>query len=249
MADLIYSQAALDSEEVLNEISLGIRTRNTTLILETLKKVPDLGDEGTIFSVIKELVANNRTAILEEFERLSTNEHARWLTDPTFTSLFSLLCGWSENGSSLEVYCDESKPLTQLVPELQARVAAKTEDFKLPTGRKMNIFSLTKGIELKNSKVTPGLQLADIVASVSNFAISNPNSEFARQAGSFLCKGINPNSMSPYSQVFTPEQRERLGGLLVIIAKAQLKGMSPCERLRFLVEKGQHLRKAMWDVA
>lgn len=244
IADAIFNQTRSESKEILSGLSTAIRERNPDKVFDALIAVPMPGETATILSLLKELVASNRDAIMDEFRRLQDFNEGRWLMDLSFTGLFSLLCNWAEEGRPLDVHCDQSKPLAEFAPHLSARIGGKSEEFKMPFGDKRRMFSLASEILLEDSAAVPGLQLADVVASASTVVLNNPRSDFGRRAGVLLVDYIDPSSMAPNSRPFTEEQAGRLGDLLVLIAKARAMGKSPCEKMKEILEKAELLRKS-----
>lgn len=246
IADAIFNQTRSESKEILSGLSTAIRERNPEKVFDAFTSVPMPGETATVLSLLKELIENNRAAIIDEFKRLQGFDEARWLMDLSFTGLFSLLCNWAEENRALDVHCDQSKPLSVMAPHLSARIGetVKSEEFKMPSGDKRRIFTLAGEIRLEDSAVVPGLQLADVVASAATVVLNNPRTEFGRRAGVLLVDYVDPSSMAPNSWPFTEEQTGRLGDLLVLVAKARARGSSPCEKIREIAEKAQRLRES-----
>lgn len=238
-ADAIYAATKVESREILSGLSTAIRERDPKKIFDVFGPVPDPGKVASVLSILKESVSNNRDDIIEEFKTIQGFDHARWIMDLSSTALVSLLCTWAETGRPLDVHCDESKPLATFAPAFSGRVGAKSEEFETPNGDRRRMFALAKPIALERSDDVVGLQLADIVAGAAAAVLNDPKTDFARKARPLLVDRIDPGSMYPGARPLTPEQVQRAGDLLVIIAKARTTGMSPCERIRYLIDQAQ----------
>jgi len=110
----------------------------------------------------------HRDTIAEEILNFREARVPNWILDVTTTSLYHLLAWWGQVYESLEVTCDESKPIKgdmKLFDVMVGRVEKKTIRF----GGKEHpiLFNLSKPLSLEQSQNVSGLQLADIVASAS----------------------------------------------------------------------------------
>ena len=237
VADEIYYRTKTEYKEILANLSIAIRKCDPEIAFNTLEALSDSKGEPAVLRLLKEVVANNRAAILDEFKSLKELDSARWVMDLSSTALFSLLCTWAEQDCPLDVHCDDSKPLASIVPGLSARIGAKSDMLELPSGDKYKLFVLANAIKLENSSEIPGLQLADVVASSVMMAMKSPNSDFSHKVQALAVKYIDPSSMSPGSRPFTASQAQHMIDLLVLIAQAQKDGMTPCQKLKDIAEK------------
>lgn len=242
VADAVYAETRVESKEILSGLATAIRERNPEKAFEALQTLPSPGSMATVLSVLKELAANNRDEIIAEFTTLQGLDQAKWVMDLSGTALFSLLCNWAESGQPLDVHCDESKPLADIAPHYSGRIGAKSEVFKMPHGDERKMFTLASAIKLEKSDQVPGLQLADVVAAAAVTVLHDPKTEFARAVGPLLDALIDPSSMYPGSRPFSSSEAQRAADLLVLIAKARTTGMSPCQKMKDLVERAQKLR-------
>jgi hypothetical protein len=92
-----------------------------------------------------------------------------WLLDLTGTSLFGLLAAWGEKARQLSVTCDESKPLRKDMTLFDTMLNRKDKLYVEFQGKKHAFsFNLKHPIVLADSKLTPGLQIADVLASATS---------------------------------------------------------------------------------
>lgn len=99
----------------------------------------------------------------------------KWALDLTTTSLFSLiLTGWGHRHDRLTVLCDESKPLKESSDILDGFINRQGEE-KLEAGRRQVAIraNLTGPVQFGSSLTHPTLQVADLLAGITAFALSN----------------------------------------------------------------------------
>ena len=117
----------------------------------------------------------NRRSVLEELDVIRGNgTEPNWVLDLTTTSLFSHLSHWAERFDTLEVYCDQSKPLEADAPFLSCMVG-RTDHLRLRMFGKERqyTFNLVRPVELVDSKAHFGIQIADVMASAAARAFQN----------------------------------------------------------------------------
>jgi hypothetical protein len=91
-----------------------------------------------------------------------------WILDLTTTSLFSLLAWWGERAKELEVVCDESKPIKGDIRVFDAMVnRPQTAYVRFQNKERPFSFNLKSPLKLASSIDHPGLQIADVLASVT----------------------------------------------------------------------------------
>jgi hypothetical protein len=89
-----------------------------------------------------------------------------WVLDLTGTSLFSVLSYWGEVYDDLDVSCDRSKPIESDIDILKAMVGKRDHvRVRIFEKEKQLTFSLTDLPKLVDSKLHPGVQIADVFAS------------------------------------------------------------------------------------
>jgi hypothetical protein len=109
----------------------------------------------------------NRAAIQEEIESIHGNRSTpSWVLDLTTTSLFSVLRYWGEAYDELDVFCDRSRPLETEIDILRAMVGRR-DNFRMQMfGKETQFtFNLVREPSLVDSRLYPGVQIADVFAS------------------------------------------------------------------------------------
>lgn len=133
-------------------------------------------DESQPMRYMAAFYRGNEQAIREELESLQGTGTDKWVLDLTSTALHSLLCEWAESFESLDVTCDESKPLAANQALHSAMVGNTRRAYHLLLGTRQRItYNLSGPIELARSIDTPGLQLADVVASTTAAVFERPD--------------------------------------------------------------------------
>lgn len=132
-------------------------------------------DESLPMQYIAAFYRGNTAAIQEELGSLGS-ETDKWILDLTSTALHSLLCEWAETADLLDVTCDESKPLAASNSIWDAMVGNDRRAYHLLFGTRQRItYNLLRPVELARSIDTPGLQIADVIASATAAVFERPN--------------------------------------------------------------------------
>lgn len=142
-------------------------------------KLPDmLGDVVTLWACHERLIR-------QEIEGAARHSgEPAWPLDASFTSLFTLLGYWDEmletsHPGGLQVCCDESKPLeASYVQDLFRRMIGREDrHYSLLPDQDGNFqrvtFKLSEPISFRKSHETPGIQVADVLATAINYSLRN----------------------------------------------------------------------------
>ncbi len=159
-----------DFEAVMRTQDLVSLERLLTPVDQVIKFSDPLGQILT-FSIC------HRDAIKEEIKGLSEiNGVSRWALELTTTSLFWMLSFWSERFDLMEVYCDKSDPLVTNRQLFDTMIGRQDRIYmKLGSEPERALTYNLKGpIKLVDSKESPGIQIADVLASSIAFALKNP---------------------------------------------------------------------------
>ncbi len=159
----------------------------------------------SLSAMVQEFCVTNQQKIFEEIDFLRNLTVGRWILDLTAACLNPVLWHWGSKFESLEVYCDDSKPLESFLKEgvFDAMIGrTDKQTFELEGHSQQVTFNLAKAIELVRSDLTPGIQIADVVSSALAHALQNRTEEYS---GEWLRKfddasAINPNSIMPMSE-------------------------------------------------
>jgi Protein of unknown function (DUF3800) len=120
----------------------------------------------------------SRTALL----RAGESDIGKWTLDLTSTAVFSLvLRGWGHHYRTIELLCDESKPLRSIAPFFDHFVG-RTDSTEITNGRREVTLraNLSRPIVFGSSADNPTLQIADILAGATADVLKNPGDpEFA----------------------------------------------------------------------
>jgi len=142
-------------------------------------------------SVAKEVMAfahAQRQAILDELNSIGNlGVVGKWTLDVTDASLFPLLCFWGTKYNQLDVFCDDSKPLSAYINtehSLFAKMVGRTnKQFVDMDGRGAApvTFNLLRPITLARSDQTPGIQIADVISATIAYALENMDEPESRE--------------------------------------------------------------------
>ena len=131
----------------------------------------------------------NRNAVLDEL--VDVRKNGGLMLDLTLSSLYSLLSHWGDKASTLSVSCDTSAPLRRHQQVLNMMVGrADKAIVQFGNRRRSYLFNLAHPVALVDSKSTPGVQLADVLATAICYAVENRREEWSRKIfGGLLAAG------------------------------------------------------------
>lgn len=133
-----------------------------------------------IFAQMVDFMEGYADVINEELEILNImDDRGKWILDLSISSLYSVLRHWSQSHDELTVICDPSKPLADLVPRLDVMIGRSDRPIIRFPGREAYspIFNLKERVSFQESHLSSGIQLADILASTSVYAIKENDTE------------------------------------------------------------------------
>jgi hypothetical protein len=179
------------------------------LEFERLMRKRQIGPAVALFGVIESTAEDNPITwvrrfssihadkIRQEVEARTRDGVKQWTLDLTISALSSLLSGFAESFESMQAICDDSKPLLDTAGFLDAQIG-KTEKIyvKLGTIQGRLTYNLAGPVQMRSSKVTPGLQLADTLARSANWAIMNPDEPDSGVIRQWLTGRISPCSIT-----------------------------------------------------
>jgi hypothetical protein len=120
-----------------------------------------------VLELIGAFTVANMESVREEIETVA-GEGGKWTLDLSSTALQSLLGEWAETHDSLDVICDESKPLAHSKPVHDLMVGNANKAYSHIFGEKRRItYNLSRPIRFAKSVDCAGIQLADVVAAAT----------------------------------------------------------------------------------
>lgn len=138
-------------------------------------------ENSAVLTHIREFAQQRRADISQELKNLRDSPTGKWILDLTGSALGCLLAHWGLMYEELTAVCDESKPLLESPDFFNGMVGRKGETLFVdsPTGKQPITFNLTGPIVFANSKLEPGIQIADTIAAAAVFAITNTGDKLA----------------------------------------------------------------------
>jgi len=158
--------------------------------------------DGQDFSrQIYALVSCHPEKVREELESLRDTPIGRWSLDLSATAIWGLLRAFGTDMKPIRAFVDASKPLDDQKHCLESLIGRQEQaTIHIFGATRPVLFSLAEPVNVVDSAVTPGIQIADIFASATVYAIKNPTSEVGRAwteiSESILCEeSILPDEM------------------------------------------------------
>lgn len=157
-------------DEFYTIVKEGVETPTMDLFQPLSNSTHPLLDQIKTFSYY------HKNSFINEMDGYLGNGSGKWLLDLTTTCLFSSLAQWGEKINSLDVYCDDSKPLNanqDIFNAMIGRIEKKSQIHEKLEIEQPITFNLKQPISMIDSKIAHGIQLADAIAGIFNFAYKN----------------------------------------------------------------------------
>lgn len=236
--------------------------------LQAFMKSFDPADAPTVFAAAEQDAETNEVLacvlrfargyskiIAERSEHLhkDVNPTAKWTLDLTTTCLFSLILhGWGHRFESLDVLCDDSKPLQAMAHVFKGFVGnTKTVELTGPGGKPAPIkANLANPLRFGSSVSNPTLQIADIVAGATTDLLQNQTEASYRELARWLLPHMHPHSMMPdddFIDLKRPRPRMNLAALKELARRADA-GEDPLEGMPEFYESlvAEERKKMKW---
>lgn len=219
------------AEDIMNAFQTLMRTQDPSGLEQLLAPIDARIKLGNPLGQILTFVVCHKNQIVEEIKRLSEIDGLKnWVLELTTTSLFWLLSFWGERFDSIEVYCDKSKPL-EINRELFDALIGRQDRIYMKLGKKPEVlltYNLARPVILVDSIQSPGVQIADILASSIAYGFKNPNDSLSKEWLSLADSMFSSTCILPDLKALDLHEREPFINALVLqeLVDRTLKGRS-----------------------
>jgi hypothetical protein len=146
-----------------------------------------LPEAEVILDLVRRFCFSNRQAIQRELDSLQNCSVGQWVLDLADTALYGHLGEWGNKYSQLDVYCDTSQALIHIADTMTTMIGREDKVYSSFGDKKQSItFNLSQKISLVKSSEYPGVQLADLVAGASIFAMRNKDDNEVQKWRTYL---------------------------------------------------------------
>lgn len=234
IANLLYVLFEARSEharQILDEFEALMRTKD----LSFLRRLLNPAGMGISFSNPLDQILTfglcHIDKIREEIDGLSEIDGvSRWALELTTTSLFWLLSQWSERFDTMEVFCDQSKPLYENQSAFDAMVG-RTDRVYMKLGNQPEMaltYNLAGPIVFLDSKESPGIQIADVITSSIAHAYKNPEEDYSKEWLRFAEPMFTTTCILPDLEYINLKKRDPfINGLILLeLVTRSLEGRS-----------------------
>jgi len=181
LTNLLYSQFTsrnLSAVELLKSFQNAVRTQDFSGLAESAEHGAK-GKEGSkLAENLGKFCFEQQNLIGEEFAPSGNEVVDKWGLELSSTCLTGLLRYWAELGTEIHLVLDESKPLmawaeaTKDIFPVQPGPQEEARYLEMRGEQHRVNFVLAEPVRFASSRVTPGLQLADVMAAfVSNLLV------------------------------------------------------------------------------
>jgi hypothetical protein len=237
-----------DAEELLQAFSLYARKGQTQGFHDVLPAMAAVKLGNRPLQLIGSFASLHRETISEEIGHADEGQPG-WLLDLVRTAVYHQLTHWSEKLGEIDVVLDDSAPLRLVKPLFDGFVGKREVAYIEFRGvRHPYTFNLKRPVTLMDSKLSAGIQLADVVASTAAYgysqAIRGDIGDQERKWLALLLTGTD-QTVWPDASRFSSRSSEGFAGKFVLT-----------ELVRRSIEKQdlydglpEALRTAMWKRA
>jgi hypothetical protein len=169
------------AEEIYMDFQNLMRTYEESIATHLFSdsRLPDI---PPVLENIKNFTRQNLKSISEELGHLRGSDIGKWILDLSDASLHTLLSHWAESYSQLDVYCDHSKPLEEVLGIFDMMVGREDRTyFEFGGKKRLLTYNLKDKIKLVDSKTYHGVQLADVAAAAFAYIFHKPGEECSRK--------------------------------------------------------------------
>lgn len=173
---MLFSANDKSAQQIFEKFEKAIRTKQFNL-LEALFSDLQNNEDDFVTPMIIDFIKINHKVIKDEMESLP-----KWTLDLTTTSLYTLLAHWNkDNNHSLQVFCDNSKPLDYDKEFFNCFIGRKEKIYSTFVKTDAPItFNLLEQINMVDSKTNYAIQVADVISVAYSYAFKI-NDDFSKQ--------------------------------------------------------------------
>lgn len=171
-------------------------------------------ENNSLLDFLFKIINFNPSIVLKEIDSDNSGTVDKWILDLTITSIICLLTEWGKNADLLNVVCDNSKvflnnPLFDFAKQMGK--IGRTEILDDYLG-----YNLNQDIEVKDSKGSIGLQIADLAASTVFYCLNNKESQFSKDIMDVVYKNCicRPNSFCVLPKISEIEKEFKVNNRL-----------------------------------
>lgn len=156
-----------------------------------------LAEENFVDSLMTFLICNSEK-IKEEIHDLGKESSTKWSLELSISGLRSLLVEHGKDMQPMKVFCDHSKPLAAQMSFFDAMVGRTDRQYvKFGDKEHQITFNLNNPIDLVDSSNHAGIEIADVIASGTSYALRNPESTLGdywrKNCAHMVCEAVIPD--------------------------------------------------------
>jgi Protein of unknown function (DUF3800) len=182
VTNLLYEQFTNQNPhtiDLLTKFQQSVRARDFTSLVIALNDGKSSTEASQLAQQLGKFCSEQHDLIEEEFEDSGNEVVDKWGLDLSSTAATTILRLWAERDTEIHAVLDDSKPLTawaqaiEKIFPIQPGPQVKGEYYTVEGRRHRLNFSLAEPIRFASSTITPGLQLADVMAAFVSNLLAN----------------------------------------------------------------------------
>ena len=241
VANLLYVTLAardLSAERTIAGFQNFMRTRDDNDLKAFLGM--EMSTKDSPWRAMSDFAVAYKSDIADELSTLQAdNVTGKWVLDLSSSTLFRVLSDLGDRYEQLDVFCDESKPLKAYSSLINTMVGVKNDSrWVIGDTNAAVTFNLARPIQLVESKSSPGIQVADFLASAVAYAVKEPDQRATRLIELRLSQ-LNVLPVEPeYKHIDLKQEEVVLNTMLLReLHDRALRGDSPLDHIEYSYEK------------
>ena len=184
IANMLYIEfvaRGAGAEDIFEEFEERMRTKDESR-LDNIFSSSTHPENSPILVQIREFAQYRAEDVRKELQAIEDSGTRKWILDLTHSALFALLANWGTEHEEIVAVCDTSKPLQKDQRLFDVMVGREERVFSDAFGEPHPItFNLAEPVQLRDSKVSHGIQIADAVAAAGAYVFSGASDRYAME--------------------------------------------------------------------
>ncbi|WP_019568727.1 DUF3800 domain-containing protein [Thioalkalivibrio sp. ALMg13-2] len=189
IANMLYIEfvaRGAGAEDIFAEFEELMRTRDEAK-LGSIFASSVHPENSPILVQIREFAQCMADDVRKELRAIGDAGLGKWILDLTDTALFTLLANWGTEYDQITAVCDPAKPLQHDQSAFDVMIGREDRVFSDAFGERHPItFNLSGPIQLRDSKISHGVQIADALAAAGAYVFTGATDAHATRWRSII---------------------------------------------------------------
>lgn len=219
IASMLYLEfrgRGIGAEEIFAEFEELMRGRRENE-LDTIFSSSVRSESSPWLQLIRDFAQYRADDIRTDLAAMQGTGGEKWVLDLTSSSLYVLLAAWGTEFEEITAICDPSKPLQHGQDLFASMIGRSNRVYSDLFGSRHPVtFNLSGPIQFPDSKATPGLQIADVVAAAAVHVLSGKRDEQTARWAKAMAQVAHGSVLPDLSEVNTASIKAQINALVLI---------------------------------